>query len=152
MQHLVTLKNQKICLVMFIRLWTFLFKLLSAVFWCSEGFSEWRVRMLNCFWIIFIFSSLLLSYLRSGPEYPLRAKSLLTLVLRRVILAKSCPTLCNPMDCSPPGSSVHGIFQARILEWVAIPFFRISSLPRDRTCISYMQACSFSLGPPRSPT
>ena len=35
--------------------------------------------------------------------------------------AQSCPTLCNPMDCSPPGSSVHGIFQARILEWVAMP-------------------------------
>ena len=40
-------------------------------------------------------------------------------------------TLCNPMDCSPPGSSVHGILQARILEWVAIPSFRGSSCPRD---------------------
>ena len=37
---------------------------------------------------------------------------------------QSCPTLCNPMDCSPPGSSVHGILQARILEWVAISFSR----------------------------
>ena len=35
---------------------------------------------------------------------------------------QSCPTLCDPMDCSPPGSSVHGIFQARVLEWVAIAF------------------------------
>ena len=35
-------------------------------------------------------------------------------------VAQSCPTLCNPMDCSPPGSSVHGIFQARVLEWGAI--------------------------------
>ena len=43
---------------------------------------------------------------------------------------------CNPMDCSPPGSSVHGIFQARILGWVAISFSRRSSLPRDRTHIS----------------
>ena len=42
-----------------------------------------------------------------------------------------CPTLCKPMDCSPPGSSVHGILQARILEWVAIPFSRGSSQPRD---------------------
>jgi len=40
-------------------------------------------------------------------------------------LAQSCPTLCDPMDCSPPGSSVHGIFQARILEWVAISFSEI---------------------------
>ena len=44
--------------------------------------------------------------------------------------AQSCPTLCNGMDRSPPGSSVHGIFQARILEWVAIPFSR--DLPNPR--------------------
>ena len=49
---------------------------------------------------------------------------------------RSCPTLCNPMDCSLPGSSVHGIFQARVLEWVAIPFSRGSSWPRDRTWVS----------------
>ena len=48
----------------------------------------------------------------------------------------SCSTLCNPMDCSPPGSSVHVILQARILEWVAISFSRGSSPPRDRTCVS----------------
>ena len=47
-----------------------------------------------------------------------------------VLLLQSCPTLSDPMDCSPPGSSVHGILQARILEWVAIPFFRGSSNPR----------------------
>ena len=41
----------------------------------------------------------------------------------KVNVAQSCPTLCNPMDCSLPGFSVHGIFQARILEWVAITFF-----------------------------
>ena len=40
------------------------------------------------------------------------------------VVAESCPTLLTPMDCSPPGSSVHGIFQARILEWVAMPFSR----------------------------
>ena len=39
-----------------------------------------------------------------------------------VLVAQSCPTLCDPMDCNPPGSSVHEIFQARILEWVAISF------------------------------
>ena len=43
-----------------------------------------------------------------------------------------------PMDCSPPGSSVHGISQARVLEWVAIPFFRESSQPQDRTCVSWI--------------
>ena len=46
--------------------------------------------------------------------------------------AQSSPTLCNPMDCSPPGSSVHGILQARILEWVALPSSRRSSSPRDQ--------------------
>ena len=50
----------------------------------------------------------------------------------------SCPTLCDPMDCSPPGSSVHGILQARILEWVATPSSGGSSQPRDRTCVSYV--------------
>ena len=40
----------------------------------------------------------------------------------KVLVTQSCPTLCNPMNCSPPGSSVHGILQARILEWVVIPF------------------------------
>ena len=47
-------------------------------------------------------------------------------------VAQSCPTLCEPMDCSLLGSSVHGIFQARVLEWVAISFSRGSSWPRDR--------------------
>ena len=50
--------------------------------------------------------------------------------------AQSCPTLCDPLDCSPPGSSVHGIFQARILEWVAISYSRGSSWPRDQTRVS----------------
>ena len=49
---------------------------------------------------------------------------------------QSCLTLCHPMDCSPPGSSVHGIFQARILEWVAVSSSRGSSRPRDASCIS----------------
>ena len=52
-------------------------------------------------------------------------------------VTKSCPTLCNPMDCSPPGSSVHGILQARILEWVPIFFSRGPSQPKDPTYISY---------------
>ena len=46
-------------------------------------------------------------------------------------VAQSCPTLCDPLDCSLPGSSVHGIFQARILGWVAISFSRGSSQHRD---------------------
>ena len=48
--------------------------------------------------------------------------------------AQSCPTLWGPVDCSLLGSSVHGIFQVRILEWVGISSFRGSSQPRDQTC------------------
>ena len=48
---------------------------------------------------------------------------------------QSCPTLCDPMDCSLPGSSIHGIFQARVLRWVAISFSSGSSWPRDQTQI-----------------
>ena len=54
------------------------------------------------------------------------------------LCTKSLPTLCDSMDCSPPGSSVHGILQASTLEWVAIPFSRGSSWPRDWTWASYV--------------
>jgi len=54
-----------------------------------------------------------------------------------VLLLQSCLTLCDPMNCSLPGFSVHGILQAEILEWVAMPSSRESSQPRDQTCISY---------------
>ena len=60
-------------------------------------------------------------------------------------VAQSCPTLCDPVDCSPPGSSVHGILQARILEWVAISFTRGSSLPRDGTRVSRIAGSCFNL-------
>ena len=54
-----------------------------------------------------------------------------------MVVAQSYPTLQDPMDCCPPGSSFHGIFQARILEWVAIFFSRGSARPRDQTQVSY---------------
>ena len=53
-----------------------------------------------------------------------------------VVLTQSCLTLCGPVDCSLLGSSIHGIFQARILEWIAISFSGGSSQPRDQTCVS----------------
>ena len=61
------------------------------------------------------------------------------------VVAQSCPTLCDPMDYSPPGSSVHGILQARILERVAIPFSRGSSWPRDQTQVSCIQNRFFTI-------
>ena len=56
--------------------------------------------------------------------------------MKKMLDAQSCPTLWDPMDCSPPGSSVHGILQARILEWVAIPSSKGSSQPREQTQVS----------------
>ena len=59
-----------------------------------------------------------------------------TVVDSEVKIAQSCPTLCDPMDCSLPGSSVHGISQARIMEWVAISFSRGSSQPREDSALA----------------
>ena len=71
-----------------------------------------------------------------------------------VLCAKSlqlCPTLRHPMDCSLPGSSVHGILQARTLEWVAMPFSSGSSQPRDRTQASCIAGGFFTSEPPEKP-
>ena len=58
---------------------------------------------------------------------------------------QSCLTLCDPMDCSLPGSFIHGIFQARVLEWVAISFSRGSSWPRDWTQVSLIESRCFTV-------
>ena len=62
-----------------------------------------------------------------------------------MLVAQSCPALCNPVDCSLPGSSVHGIVQARMLAWVAIPFSRGFSQPRDRTLVSCIAGKFFTV-------
>ena len=64
-------------------------------------------------------------------------------------VAQSCPTLCDPIDCSLPGSSVHGIFQAIVLEWIAISFSRGSSQHRARTQVSRMVDRRFTVGATR---
>ena len=56
----------------------------------------------------------------------------------KVLVVQSCLIVCDPMDCSPQVSSVHGILQARILEWVAIPFSMGSSPSRDQTQVAYI--------------
>ena len=60
-------------------------------------------------------------------------------------VAEACLTLCDPMDCSPPNSSIHGLLQARILEWVAVPFSKGSSQPRDWTQVSYIAGGFFTI-------
>ena len=81
------------------------------------------------------------------PEPPEKLRILFILhmynCLPEVLVTQSCPTLCNSMDYSPPGSSVHGIFHARILEWVAISFSRGSSQPKGQTWVSFIAARFF---------
>ena len=88
---------------------------------------EWPMRPFQCgslsHWLHLLPLSFR-SHFRSVLLVPLKAK---------VLVSQLCPTLCHPLHCSPPGSSVHGIFQARILQSVAIPFSRGSSRPRDQT-------------------
>ena len=62
-----------------------------------------------------------------------------------LLVSQSCPTSCDPMHCRLPGSSVHEILQARILEWVAISFSRGSSHPRDRTWVSCIAGRCFTI-------
>ena len=83
----------------------------------------------------------------SAPEYsgdmPLFALTLLGYV--EVLVTQSCPILCDPMGCSPPGSSVYGIVQAGILEWAAMPSSRGSSWPRDQTWVSCITGRHFTV-------
>ena len=70
----------------------------------------------------------------SSLKMEISLKNILCWVL--CLVTQSCLSFGDPMDCSPPDSSAHGILQARIMEWVAIPFSRGSSPPRNQTCVS----------------
>ena len=80
----------------------------------------------------------------------------MSMCMHACLVTQLCPALCDALDCSLPGSSVHRILQARILEWVAMPISRESSQPRDQTCMSYgsnIAAGFFTAEPPgKSPT
>ena len=91
----------------------------------------------NCFWLVVIYSpkALKFEYL-SIPMLSSPKTEDHSIHYHGGLVTKLCLTFCGPMDCSPPDSSVHGISQARILEWVAISFSRESSPPRDRTGVS----------------
>ena len=64
-------------------------------------------------------------------------------------VAQLCPTLCDPMDCSQPSSSVHGLLQARVLEWAVNPFSRVSSWRRNQTQFSRVAGSFFTIWPTR---
>ena len=78
-------------------------------------------------------------------QTPNLAPHALSHILSCVLVAQSCPTLCDPIDYSPPGSSAHGFLQARILELVVIPFSRGSSQPRDQIQVSCIAARCFTI-------
>ena len=80
-----------------------------------HGVAEGQTR-LSDFTFTFHFPALAGRFFTTEPSSKVKSES---------EVAQSCPTLSDPMDCSPPGSSVHGIFQARVLEWVAIAFSEI---------------------------
>ena len=94
-----------------------------------ELWEEIKTAMHECLW--------------EGPEPCSHHASLFR--SREVLVAQSYPILCDPMACSLPGFSVHGIFQARVLEWVAISFSRGSSRLRDWTQVSWIAGRCFTL-------
>ena len=68
-----------------------------------------------------------------------------TNTFKSIEVTQSCPTVCNHVDCSLPGSSFHGIFQARVLEWLAFSVSRESFQPRDRTQVSHIAGRRFTI-------
>ena len=100
--------------------------------------------------LIFYIGLRLLNWLQ---YFPLKGKNILGLSVDSscfiiVLVSQSCPALCDHVDCSPPGSSVHVTLQARILDWTAIPFSRGSSSPGIELGSPKLQAGSLSCEPP----
>ena len=83
--------------------------------------------------------------------HPPRSDPVHDTVCCHCLVVQSCLTLCDPVDCSPPGSSVHGILQARILEWGAMPSSRGSARPTDWTHISWVAGRFFTTEPSGKP-
>ena len=110
---------------------------------CIPGNSPKAGEWLRCQrgWCLFLFSFPFCIWdVQSPPWWSARPLSLtwFCVCTKLTMLLHSCLTPWDPMDCSPPGSSVHGISQARILEWVAMPSSGGSSRPRDRTWVSFI--------------
>ena len=86
--------------------------------------------------------------LELGPRFNPGAERVLSRAGREsvnALVAQSRLTLCDPMECSLPGSSVHGIFQASVLEWVTLSFSSGSSQPRDQTWVSHIAGRLFTI-------
>ena len=139
------------------------FKLIIQLLLLLSHFS--RVRLCATPWTTAYQASLSMGFSRqehwSGLPFPspqlyfFSLSSSITCVYDKSL--QSCPTLCKLMDCSLPGSSVHGISQARIVEWIAMLSSRRSSWPKDRTrvyllCLFHLQVDSLPLAPPGKPS
>ena len=117
--------------------------------------SEYFTLFVNCFcWTFFPTHFINMHYL--WHWYLIASERKITDDVRELVLmwGQSYLTLCDSRDCSPPGSSVHGTSQARILEWVAISFSTRSSQPRDQSCLSCISALAvrfFSAEAPGKP-
>ena len=95
---------------------------------------------------LFLSDSLHYVWLTPGPSTSLQMNQFHSFLSKvKVLVVQSCPTICDTMDCSRPGSSVRGILQARILEWGAIPFSRGSSRLRNWTWVSCIAGWFFTI-------
>ena len=101
---------------------------LSLTSWVTSGWSAVPTTHSDPVHIIDAVSAVISPYL--SPPSPLAVSGTSKQQASSVLAVQLCPTLCSAVDRSPPGSSVHGILQARILQWVTIPFSRGSSRPR----------------------
>ena len=137
--------------------------------YCSTPHSQWEDRSLTsinthqqrCLITMAYLPNTSTTFLLARPQHiktflpfvsaEVSSISLLYLKKEKSEVAQSCPTVCNPVDCSLPGFSIHGILQARILEWGAISFSRGSFQPKDRTWVSCIAGRRFTLKPPGKP-
>ena len=114
----------------------------TVLIYLLKNFFYWRIVDLQCcvgfsFWPHPVACGILVPHPGIKPVPPaLEGRVITTGPPGKVLVAQAYPTLCDPMDCRPPGSSVHGILQARTSEWVAISFSTGSSWPRDWTRVS----------------
>ena len=93
----------------------------------------------------FAFSVIFYNYFSVFYKYNFSSLIVMCMSNVKVLVTQLCLTLCDPMDFSLPSSSAHGILQGRILEWVAIPFSRGSSQPRDLTQVSHVALRVFTI-------
>ena len=119
---------------------------------CDQALPFWTSALWNCEGINVVSSHQVCGHCYSSPGRQIQAPSQ-HLELEDKFQGREsesevtqlCPTLCDPTDCSLPGFSIHGVFQARILEWVAISFSRGFSPTRDRTQVSCIAGRCFTL-------